>query len=94
MLEKLPQLELAIDGYITTPKQATKLKIIKRHFEDLKARKADLESIILVLAKPYQQEIELILTAPSFKNIFSGIAVVSEIGVNIDVFPTAKHLCS
>ena len=48
----------------------------------------------LELAKPHQQEIELILTAPSFKNIFSAITVVSEIGANMDVFPTAKHLCS
>lgn len=39
-------------------------------------------------------EINLILTVPSFKNIFSAIVVVSEIGVNMDVFPTAKHLCS
>lgn len=93
MKKKLPELELAIDGYIT-PQQAAKLKIIKQHFEDLEARKADLESIILELAKPYQKEIELILTAPSFKNIFSAIAVVSEIGVNMDVFPTAKHCCS
>ncbi|MGG4178569.1 transposase [Virgibacillus pantothenticus] len=36
----------------------------------------------------------MILTVPSFKNIFSAIAVVSEIGVNMDMFPTAKHLCS
>lgn len=39
-------------------------------------------------------EINLILTAPSFKNIFSAIAVISEIGVCMDVFPTAKHLYS
>jgi transposase len=93
MKKKLPELELAVDGYIT-PEQAAKLKIIKRHFEDLEARKADLESIIMELAKPFQQEIEIILTAPSFKNIFSAITVVSEIGVNMDVFPTAKHCCS
>ena len=57
MMKKLPELELAIDGYIT-PEQAAKLKIIKRHYEDLESRKSDLESIILELAKPYQQEIE------------------------------------
>lgn len=93
MMKKLPELELAIDGYII-PEQAAKLKIIKTHYKDLESRKGDLESIILELAKPYQQEIELILTAPSFKNTLSAIAVVSEIGVNMDVFPTAKHLCS
>lgn len=93
MKKKIPELELAVDGYIT-PEQAAKLKIIKKHFEDLKARKAELESIVIGLAKPYQEEIDLILTAPSFKNIFTAIALISEIGVNMDVFPTAKHLCS
>lgn len=93
MKHKLPELELAIDGYIT-PEQAEKLKVIKQHYEDLGSRKADLEKIILSLAEPYTEEINRILTVPSFKNIFSAIAVVSEIGVNMDVFPTAKHLCS
>ncbi|KEF36345.1 transposase [Schinkia azotoformans MEV2011] len=93
MKQKLPELELAIDGYIT-PEQAEKLKVIKQHYEDLGSRKADLEKIILSLAESYTEEINLILTVPSFKNIFSAIAVVSEIGVNMDVFPTAKHLCS
>ncbi|MEK5324567.1 IS110 family transposase [Aeribacillus sp. FSL M8-0254] len=93
MKKKLSDLELAIDGYIT-PEQADKLKVIKQHYEDLQSRKADLEKIILSLAESYTEEINLILTVPSFKNIFSAIAVVSEIGVNMDVFPTAKHLCS
>ncbi|MDL5039627.1 IS110 family transposase [Weizmannia coagulans] len=93
MKNKLPELELAIDGFIT-PEQAEKLKVIKKHCEDLHSRKEDLEKIILSLAASYTEEINLILTVPSFKNIFSAIAVVSEIGVNMDVFPTAKHLCS
>ena len=93
MKDKLPELELAIDGFIT-PEQAEKIKVIKHHYEDLKSRKAELEKIILSLSEPYSEEINLILTVPSFKNIFSAIAVISEIGVNMDVFPTAKHLCS
>lgn len=93
MKDKLPELKLAIDGFIT-PEQVEKIKVIKHHYEDLKSRKAELEKIILSLSVPYIEEINLILTVPSFKNIFSAIAVVSEIGVNMDVFPTAKHLCS
>jgi transposase len=93
MKDKVPELELAIDGFIT-PEKAEKLKVIKQHYENLKSRKDDLEKIILSLSVPYSEEINLILTVPSFKNIFSAIAVVSEIGVNMDVFPTAKHLCS
>lgn len=90
---KIPELELAIDGFIT-PQQAGKLKIIKRHLEDLESRKAELGKLILALASPYQQELDLILTAPSFKNPFSAITVISEIGVNMEAFPSAKHLCS
>lgn len=93
MKKKIPELEFAIDGYIQ-PEQAGKLKIIKQHYEDLKTRKTELEQLILALATPYQQELDLILTAPSFKNIFSAITVISEIGVNMEAFPTAKHLCS
>lgn len=93
MKNKLHELELAVDGYIT-PEQAGKLMVIKQHYEDLKTRKAELEHLIHALATPYQQELDLILTAPSFKNIFSAITVISEIGVNMEAFPTAKHLCS
>lgn len=93
MKDKISELELAIDGYIT-PEQAGKLKIIKKHFEDLESRKTELEELILALASPYQQELDLILTAPSFKNIFSAVGIISEIGVNMEPFPSAKHLCS
>jgi transposase len=93
MKAKLSELELAIDGYIT-PEQAGKLKVIKEHCKDLESRKAELEKLILTLANPYQQELDLILTAPSFKNIFSAIGIIAEIGVNMEAFPSAKHLCS
>jgi transposase len=93
MKDKLPELALAIEGLIT-PEQAGKIKVIKEHYEDLESRRADLEAIILSLAESYLDEINLILSVPSFKNIYSAITVVSEIGVNMDVFPTAKHLCS
>ncbi len=93
MKDKIPELELAIDGFIT-PEQAEKLKVIKQHYEDIGSRRSDLERIILSLAEPYLEEIELILTVPSIKNVFSAIAIISEIGVNMDMFPTSKHLCS
>jgi hypothetical protein len=93
MKKKLPELELAIDGFIT-PEQAGKLKVIRKHFENLESRKAELEKLILALASPYQQELDLILTAPSLKDIFTAIGIISEIGVNMEAFPSAKHQCS
>lgn len=93
MKAKIPELELAIDG-VMSPEQAAKLKIIKNHLINLDSRKDELEKLILSLATPYQKEIELILTTPGFKNIFSAISIISEIGVNMESFPSAKHLCS
>jgi len=93
MKKKLPELELAVDGYIT-PEQAGKLKVVKDHLMDLETRKAELEKLILALAAPYQQELDIILTAPSFKNIFTAIGILSEIGNDMEAFPSAKHLCS
>lgn len=90
---KFPELRLAIEGFIT-PEQAGKISVIKQHYEDLQARKAYLEELILSLADPYMEEINLLLTVPSIKSIFTAIAIISEIGVDMDVFPTAKHTCS
>ena len=91
--KKIPQLRDAIDGYIT-PEQAGKLKVIKGHFQDFESRKAELEQLILALATPYQREVNIILTAPGIKNTFTAIGIISEIGVNMEAFPSAKHLCS
>ena len=93
MVKKLPELELAVDGFVT-PEQAEKLKIIKQHFDALASCKNNLEALILSLSEVYTKEINLILTVPSFKNPFSAIAIVSEIGTDMSVFPTSKHLCS
>ncbi|WP_296561986.1 phospholipase D-like domain-containing protein, partial [uncultured Acetobacterium sp.] len=46
--------------------------------------KSDLEDLILCLSLPYAEKINLILTVPSFKNIFSAITIISEIGADMD----------
>ena len=91
--KKLPELRDAIDGYIT-PEQAGKLKIIKAHYESLESRKAELEELILALAAPYQQEFAILQTAPGISSDFTAIGIISEIGTNMEAFPSAKHLCS
>ena len=93
MKAKIPELELAIDGIITE-EQAQKIKIIKQHYESLQLCKANLESVILSLATPYSKEIEIISSLPSVSNVYTAIAIISEIGVDMSAFATAKHLCS
>lgn len=89
---KAPDLQLAIDGMIT-PEQVQKLAIIRQHYDSLALCKLNLESVILSLTVPYQKEIGLVATVPGIKP-FSAIAILSEIGVDMSVFPTAKHLSS
>lgn len=82
----------AIDGNICV-EQAEKLKIIRSHMDSIEACKANLESTILNLAEKYLPQINLLLTVPGIKS-FSAISIIAEIGVDMSVFPTSKHLCS
>lgn len=93
MLSKVDDIHLAIDGLITE-EQVSKLKIILKHFNALENCKENLESLILLLVKPFTRELNLVSTVPAFKNPFSDIAIISEISADMSVFPTAKHLCS
>ncbi len=68
--------------------------MIKAHYENLESRKAELEELILALAAPYQQELTILQTAPGISSPFTAIGIISEIGTNMEAFPSAKHLCS
>jgi transposase len=89
---KAADLQLAIDGLLT-PEQSQKLVIIRQHYDSLESCKFNLESVIQSLIAPLQKEIDLVATVPGIK-AFSAIAIISEIGADMSVFPTAKHLCS
>ena len=91
--KKLPELSLAVDG-IFSPEQAGKIRVIMNHLDNLKTRKDELELLIYQIAVPYSAQIDLILTTPGIKNTLSAIKIISETGVNMEVFPSAKHLCS
>lgn len=93
LIKKIPELELAIGGVITET-QAEKIKIIKEHYDALDLCKLNLESVILNLSKPCQKDIELLLSVHSINNIFTAIGILFEIGADMNVFPSAKHLCS
>lgn len=93
LMKKLPELELAVDGTITEV-QAEKINIIKQHYDSIDLCKLNLESAILSLSTPYTKELETIMTLPSVNNVFTSIGILSEIGADMSVFPSAKHLCS
>ena len=93
MLSKVDDIRLALDGTIA-PEQQQKMTIILDHYKELGNCKSKLESVILSLSEPYTSQRYVVSTVPGFKNPFSAIAIISEIGAEMSVFPTAKHLCS
>lgn len=86
------EIQEAVNGSICI-EQAEKLRIIRNHMDNLALCKANLESVILSLAEKYSHQIEVISSAPGI-DTFSSITIISEIGVDMSVFPTDKQLCS
>ncbi len=82
----------AVDGCICV-EQAEKMRIIRTHMDSLELCKLNLESLILSVSEKYLPQLNLVLTVPGIKT-FSAITIISEIGVDMSVFPTSKHLCS
>ena len=86
------QILAAVDGEICD-EQAEKLRIIRSHMDSLALCKLNLESIILATAEKYLPQLNLVLTVPGIQS-FAAIGIISEIGVDMSVFPTSKQLCS
>jgi transposase len=86
------RIQAAIDGLMCS-EQREKLIIIRSHMDSLQLCKDNLESVILSIAEQFRSQVELVMTVPGIQ-LFSAIAIISEIGVDMSVFPTAKHLCS
>jgi len=88
------EIQAAVDGSIS-PEQAAKLREILSHIDELETHKRNIESEILRLAAPYETLLNLIRTAPGLSSdLMTAIAILSEIGPDMSVFPTAKNLVS
>lgn len=84
----------AVDGAIC-PEQAVKLRECLAHIEQLEAHKAAIEQEILEIVKPFDVALDLLRTIPGLdSNPMTAIAILSEIGGDMSVFPTAKNLVS
>jgi transposase len=86
------EIQAAVDG-VMCAQQAEKLRVIRSHMESLELCKANLESEILSVAQKHFPQIELVMTVPGIR-IFTAIAIIGEIGVDMSVFETSRRLCS
>lgn len=89
----VPEIQAAVDGAIS-PAQAIKLRQCLDHIEELDAHKERLDAEVQGLAKPFTPVLELIKTIPGLNNPLTAITILAEIGPDMSVFPSAKHLVS
>ena len=92
-IKALPEdIQAAVDG-VMCAEQAEKLRIIRSHMTSLELCKANLESAILNIAEKFLPQVKLLMSVPGVST-FSAIAIIGEIGVDMSVFQTSRHLCS
>ena len=88
------EIQAAIDGAVS-PEQAVKLRQCLDHIDELEMHIEKVQQEILRLSDKYQAALDLVRTVPGFdKNPMTAIQILSEIGGDMSVFPTAKHLVS
>lgn len=90
----IEEIQAAVDGAVC-PEQATKLKICLDFIDEQEKRIAELDSEIFRLAKPHKAVLDFIRTVPGLsKEPLTAIRILAEIGADMSVFPTSKHLVS
>ena len=90
----IEEIQAAVDGAICC-EQATKLKICLDFIDEQQKRIDKLDSEIFRISEPHTAVLDLIRTVPGFsKEPLTAIRILSEIGADMSVFPTSKHLVS
>lgn len=90
--EKVPQIKEGLKG--TTRNHHRKIiKLIYEHLKYLEKEQEEIEKLIDDACEEYKKEIELLDTIPGIDKD-SAKAIIAEIGVDMNRFPTVKNLTS
>jgi transposase len=89
---KLQDLIPALRGQLTQS-QADKLQIALENYENFNEKIARIEKLIHTKAEPFKCEIDKLCTCFAIKRV-SAIGILAEIGSDMSVFPSSRHLCS
>ena len=82
----------ALDGNVT-PSTLMNMKLIQERLGYLDNQKAELESSMESLSKDFSRQLEILVSAPGIDTL-SAISIISEIGVDMNVFGTVKKFLS
>ena len=89
---KIPQIKEGLKG--TTREHHRKMiKLIYEHLKYLENEQKEIENLIDEACKEYKKEIELLDSIPGI-NEDSAKAIIAEIGIDMNQFPTVKNLTS
>ncbi len=92
--KSIEEIQAAVDGAVSH-EQATRLKECLNHIDENRTHRQNIEFKIQHLAEPYAYALELLQIVPDLNSDpITAISVISEIGVDMSVFPTSKHLVS
>jgi transposase len=90
----IAEIQAAVDGAVS-PELAAKLRQCLTHIDELEAHRNEIEHEILLLAEPFAAVLDLLYTLPGLdKNPMTAIAILSEVGPDMSVFPSSKNLVS
>jgi len=92
MLHKAESINLSMQGNISK-EQCSKMNVCLNHFDYINSCISQLDETISLISKDFIDSIKIIETVPGITNQ-SALGIISEIGVDMSVFPDAKHLCS
>jgi transposase len=89
---KIPELKLALQGRVTEHHRFLLQEMLDdlRHVE---SKMSKIEAEIQRRLRPFQDEIDRLCTIPGVDRV-TAWGLISEIGLNMDQFPTAGHLAS
>jgi transposase len=83
----------AIKGYNIETDQAKKLELARSHLDYLDDMITQTEVELYVRIKPFYEFVEYISSLPGVTEL-SATIILAEVGVNMNIFDDAKHLCS
>ena len=90
----IEEIQAAVDGAISES-QIVKLRQCLTHIDELEAHRNELDQEVQRLADSFSPVLELLRTIPGLNaNPMTAIAILSEIGPDMSVFQTSKHLIS
>ena len=91
--DKADDVVASIIGYEISNDQAIKMKLCREHTDYLSSVIGRLDDAITELSNPYDELIQLASDVPGITET-SARYIIAEIGPDMSVFKSAKHLCS